>query len=194
MRFGFPKDSEMYLWFDNRITLINEGLTTAQVEISDGDLELSEIVSLTEMLVQNDLQRIGSYPGSDRFALPPGQTMYVDWRTGRTLQDWRLAHEEADPPNPLGTCMTAINVMDEDHDGILDCINILIAGRPIEPVPGQIGQWQLATDTGRSIAAVVSRSRRYRVDGVVSTLTPPESDTQYQAWEALAQEGERTRP
>jgi hypothetical protein len=194
MQFGFPTSSEMFLWFDNQITLINEGLTTAQVEIGDGDMQLSEIASLTELFTQDDRQRIGGSPGSNRYALPPGQKMYLDWRTGRTVQEWKLAHEEADPPNPLGTCFTDISIVDEDHEGVVDNISILLAGRPIEPVPGQDGQWHLATDAGRSIATVVSRSRRYRVDGVLSTLTPSENEIQYRAWEALALTGERTRP
>jgi hypothetical protein len=157
-------------------------------------MQLSEAADYGKTLNQNDLQRIGSYPGTNRYALPPGQAMYLDWRTGRTLQEWRLAHEEPDPPNPLGTCMTAISIFDEDREGVLDYISILIAGRPIEPVPGQIGQWQLATDAGQSIGTVATRSRRYRVDGVLSTLTPSENAIQYQAWEALAQTGERARP
>jgi hypothetical protein len=193
--FWFPSSSEKYLWFDNEITLKNEGLTTAQVEISDGDVQLSDSIRLSDFVSQDDVQRIGGSPGSNRYALPPGQTMRLDWRTGRTLQEWKLAYDEPDPPNPLGACLAGITVVDEDHEGVVDSISFLIGGRPIEPVDGQNGQWQLATtDAGKFIATVVSRRRRYRVDGVLSSLTPSEQEIQFQAWEALAQKGERTRP
>ena len=169
MQFVFPSNSEMFLWFYSRLTLINEGLTTAQIEIGNGDVQIASALRPEESATQGNLQRIGGYPGSNRYALPPGQPMYLDWCTGRTLQEWKLALEEADPPNPLGTCVADISIVDEDREGIMDNISILLAGRPIEPVQGQEGQWHLTTDN-QSIATVVRRSRRYRVDGVWSCL------------------------
>ena len=190
MQFSFPLNSEMFLWFDNELTLTNEGLTTAQVQIGHEGVQLSDTFQGAN---DGSRQPLGGGQRSDIYALPPGQTMHLDWRTGRTLQEWKLAYEEPDPPNPLGACLAGVIIVDDDQDGILDNITFMLAGTPIEPVHGQNGQWHLVRDLAK-MATVVNRRRRYRVDGMLPVYTSSEFEGQFNAWEALAQKQERTRP
>ena len=193
--FFFPENNDIFLWFPLRITLRNEGQTTARVELG-GDIDLAVAVSLTpeEVGSQGSFTRIGSWADANTYALPPGQTMYLDWNAGRRLAEWRLAREEPEPPNPYGSVSCTITCRQESADGILDTITFELAGRPLKPDQMQQGKWRLTDDPQHDVVALVSeRVRRYRVGGVLDPVGPSLIQQTYADWQRLADKDERTK-
>lgn len=195
VEFHFPEDANKILWFPVRITVRNEGQTTARVSLStDPDLVLAEALTVDEYAQPGSLTQVGTWANSRTYMLPPDQTMYLEWSAGRRLAEWRLAKEEPAPPNPQGSVSVSISCGQDAADGILDTITFELAGRPICPDDRREGQWRLTDDPTQDVVAVVSdRVRRYKVDGELNPVGPSQMQQMYGAWEELAQKGERRR-
>jgi len=142
----FDRDRDQFLWFRCRGLLRNEGSVTALVRLNGEaqflktSLDESEEPS-GELLVPFDLSK----PQLDAdHLLRPGDEIHFEWGAGHSLGEWADAYERPDPPNARGALFFSITVSDPTGFSVNDAIYVVVAGRPIEPVPQASSHWRLS--------------------------------------------------
>lgn len=163
--FVFDRDRQTFMWFQMRGLLINEGHGTARVRL-DGE---AQFVEGTSPYAQDEDIPVPPQVGTERnreYLLRPGDKAIFEWGYGHTLGEWADAYDNANPPNPLGACFLTVTVLDSYANGVIDHIYVEMAARPIEPVPGTIGQWHLTDDRFDNTGVVIYPTQRtYRAEG-----------------------------
>lgn len=168
----FDEQCSWLMWFRTRGVLLNEGRGTARVRL-DGDAHFvagrSELVGDLEISVP---PRVGA-PNREEYLLRPGDIALFEWAYGHPLTDWADAHEHPHPPNPNGACFFSIVVFDWLSSGTIDHIFVVLAARPIEPVPNRQGQWKLTTAVDNNVGLTVYPSERtYQSESTVPPQPP----------------------
>ncbi|USX54115.1 hypothetical protein [Lentzea sp. HUAS12] len=181
--FVFDGQREWFMWFKMRGVLINEGSGTARVRL-DGEAQFVE--GSSELLPTSGSTMppppaVGT-PDRNEYLLRPGQSAVFEWGYGHTLGEWADAFENPSPPNPRGACFLTVTVMDYFEHGVIDHIFIEMAGRPIRPIPGALGQWGVPEDRSQAELGIVvyPLQRTYRSEGW-NGLEPPWAEV-YKPW------------
>jgi hypothetical protein len=170
----FDAHKSWLMWFCTRGVLINEGNGTARVRL-DGSARFiageSEIFGADRPIPVPP--KIGSEPFPE-YVLRPGDAALFEWGDGHTLGDWADAYVDAHPPNPRGACFLVVTVMDWLSSGVIDHNYVLLQARPIEPVPGMQGQWQLRSSPhGEVGVGIYPPQRTYRAHHEEGTYFAP---------------------
>jgi hypothetical protein len=185
--FTFDRDRSHFMWFRGRGVLINEGQGTARVRLPGESRFLQGSSPLTHDQELQPPPQLG--PAQDgQYLLRPGETALFEWGYGHTLGEWADAWENPMPPNPHGACFLNLAAADSFEHGVIDQMYVVVSARPIEPVPGALGQWRLIEDVDRTIGMTIYPIQRtYREEG--RGLPPPPWQETYAAWNEQQQTG-----
>lgn len=156
----FDEQASWLLWFRTRGVLVNEGRGTARVRL-DGD---ARFIAGTSTLLGSESEipvppQVGA-PINQEYLLRPGDRALFEWGYGHPLSEWADARENPDPPNPHGACFLVVTVFDWLSSGVIDHHYTLLQARPIQPVPGRQGQWQIISETGYDVGLVTFPPQR----------------------------------
>ncbi|MBQ1012912.1 hypothetical protein KBX53_18515 [Micromonospora sp. M51] len=169
----FHGQRNWFMWFRTRGVLINEGSATARVRL-DGEAEFIE--GTTPLAGEATISRppqVGT-PDRQEYLLRPGESALFEWASGHTLGEWAEAYENPNPPNPHGACFFTITVFDSFEHGVIDHIHAVMAGRPLVPVDGALGQWRITPDLEEAALGITVYPirRMYQSEGWVDRPLP----------------------
>jgi hypothetical protein len=157
-----------------RGVLTNEGAGTARVRL-DGEAQFVE--GKTTLLPDHGDIAVPPAVGTknrQEYLLRPGESAVFEWGYGHTLGEWADAQAHPNPPNSNGACFLTIAVFDSFEHGVIDHIFIEMAGRPLVPVPGALGQWKILEQSEEAELGITVYPihRTYRAEGWTG-VTPP---------------------
>jgi hypothetical protein len=138
-RFVFDRDRGRFVWFYIRGVLVNEGKASARVRL-DGEARFTSGMNPFESSFHVDQPAKFGAGSTNEYLLRPGQSAVFEWGTGYTAGEWADARDNALPQRGF----LVVTVMDFQKHGVIDHIYVEFSGRPLEPVPGELGNWQLA--------------------------------------------------
>jgi len=180
--FVFDEQASWFMWFRTRGVLINEGRGTARVQV-DGESRFIKSSSGLYLAGTVELPippRVGAVANRE-YLLRSGEAAVFEWAYGHKLADWADAYTNPTPPNPHGAGFVTITSFDYFEHGVIDFVFAEFSGRPIEPVPGRLGNWRLVQDPEVSMGLTVYPSHRvYRLEG--HNLPDPDWLATYSAW------------
>lgn len=172
--FTFPREESQLLWFRAYGLLRNEGDGTAFIYFPSTCRVVSDIGPYADVANIRPHERITGHfrPGH---VLEPGESMVIEWASGRPLSDWADAYENPNPPNPRGALFLEIVARDTFQDGVTDNLYITIQGLPIEPVTDEQGRWRLRRQPSMVASEYPTVRRRRGLDP--EDVQPPWSET-----------------
>lgn len=131
---------QQLLWFKTFGLLHNEGAGTALIRLPSTcrvAMEETPFGDVDETIT--DPRFTGQF--LPRMILPPGGSIAFEWWSGRPVSDWIHAYENTSPPNPRGAMFLELGASDTFDEGVVDNLFLVVSGRPIEPVPNDVGRW-----------------------------------------------------
>jgi hypothetical protein len=156
-RFPSSQGQERQLLIATNGNLRNDGKSTAFVSFSHGGRLSEELPWVVEVSEQ---------PGSPLYAIAPGALASFQLLGGRPLREWMGAYcaraaDSGEHPEE-SQLRFEVTVTDQLDAGIIDRIQIIVRGYPIEPVPQDREHWQLASDPrNRPFASTAITERLY---------------------------------
>jgi hypothetical protein len=167
--FVFPRDQGWFMWFKVRGVLINDGRSTARVQMGGEYVFVEGMSPLVPAAGEIKVPACIGVPigTTAEYLLRSGEVAMFEWAFGRNLAEFADAYQHQDPPNPYATGFQTISVTDGFEHGIIDSIFVEAVIRPIHPVPGTMGQWRIPADV-KDVdmgVTVYPTHRTYRSEG-----------------------------
>ncbi|MFE2174418.1 hypothetical protein [Kitasatospora sp. NPDC059462] len=161
--FVFPENEHMLMWFRLRAVVTNEGKSTTRVHLK-GEGRFIEGQSPLIPGVTIPCPPVVGIPGETylhrEHVLRPGESALFEWAAGLPIGDWAAGHAAHGDTQP-GSSTMFLTSMDASEFGVIDSVKIVLAGRPVEPVPQRNSHWRLSHPEGIRVT-VYPTYRRYR--------------------------------
>jgi hypothetical protein len=160
-QFTMDRDADTRILVRTRGTLVNEGTSTAVVEVDDAVTFPS--ASLSAFGVPGTKSGTIIRLQGPRWALRPGDAVEFWHNTDRPLREWVDGWHRRDSDDRVRSPFE-IRVMDQYENGVEDHHRIEVEAYPVAPVPGNEAAWRIA-DRGTEPfdrADVLRVQRHYR--------------------------------